>query len=182
MTSAAHRHYLHTCQGAYSSTVNPTHLTRDCGSDTALGYPDHHREEWQTLAMELGIKRKTPPDNCSWFCSACDNFGVQNSQNEASERNHWRDKYFMSCNKWFYLILLFLSSLMDLLFLHQTFPFLPLFVYPLVHHYECYEFPKVQKIEGFLKYRLRGTDWLDKKMLKSKSAKCKSMVQKKGKW
>ena len=69
---------------------------------------------------------------------------------------------------------------MDLLFLHQTFPFLPLFVYPLVHHYECYEFPKVQKIEGFLKYRLQGTDWLDKKMLKSKSAKCNSMVQKKG--
>lgn len=69
---------------------------------------------------------------------------------------------------------------MDLLFLHQTFPFPPLFEYPLVHHYECYEFPKVQKVEEFFKYRLQGTDWLDKKMLKFKSAKCNSILQERG--
>lgn len=69
---------------------------------------------------------------------------------------------------------------MELLFLHQTFPFPPLFEYPLVHHYECYEFPKVQKVEEFFKYRLQGTDWLDKKMLKFKSAKCNSILQERG--
>lgn len=38
-------------------------------------------------------------------------------------------------------------------------------------------FLRFRKWRFVLKHRLQGTEWLDKKMLKSKSAKCNSVIQ-----